>query len=139
MGDIERLTSKVNELLDENEELIDKLKHGNTPAHPHSITPTFLHSTLTPSHPHSCTPSLHHTHTPAQYPLIPLFTINVPSLIPLRSVYSARHVRTVSENHEDGTLQPNHSESHDPHVSRYLNVSQELATRVRACNSNRSP
>ena len=91
----------------------------------HSLTPTLLHIPLphihtpahpTPSHPHSCTshsltPTLLHssyTHTTLHFHF---FTLNVPSLPPLRSVYSARHVRTVSEHHEDGPLQPNHSES----------------------------
>ena len=76
MGDLEGLMEKVSDLkLDENEELMDKLKHGlfthsHTQSLSHPLTQSLSHPlTHTPIHPltqsfsHSHTQSLNHSHT----------------------------------------------------------------------------
>lgn len=82
MGDIEGLIDRVNELkLDDNEELIDKLKHGKKSSHL-LTSPVWPYADLWP--------------------------------LTCRSIYSQRHVRAVSEHHEDGPLWTDNGNSNTP-------------------------
>lgn len=91
MGDIEGLIDKVNELkLDDNEELIDKLKHGNVISRRMYI---FVFDAI---------------FWTIIWTLDIFFPLTDVTFLSLRSIYTQGHVWTVSEHHENGTFWSDH-------------------------------
>ena len=85
MGDIQGLVDKVSELgLDDNEELVKKLQHGNALYWNYMYTFNVF------------------------FIFIKCFHNFSSSFFLFRSVYFEGHVRTVSEYHENGSIQSNH-------------------------------